>query len=229
MAFGGAGPLHALDLAAELSIGTVIVPPSPGLLCAVGLLLSPWRHDETMSLGLTVDALAGDGMEQKVAELSQRADEQARADGVDPTTVMLKTALDLRYLGQGYEITVPFDGEDLGAAVNTFHVSHRQSYGYDRPLHPVEVMTLRLIASAPPPVTRLPIPNIEVGDPIIGQAEVIIGGASKKVDVVDRARLRPGSRLKGPILIEQPDTTLLIIDQRFELDNHGNLLIEVKP
>ena len=229
MAFGGAGPLHAIDLAQELSIGTVIVPPSPGLLCAAGLLLSPWRHDETMSLGVTADALKGNDLARQLVELTERASEKARDDGVDAKAVSFKTALDLRYLGQGYEITTPLDNLNVSAAVNRFHELHRQSYGYQRRNHPVEIMTLRLIASAAPPVTRLPVPKFEDGDARVGQAEVMMNGRKADVDVVERRRLRPRVRHTGPLLIEQPDTTLLIGDQAFEIDGYGNIRVEVAP
>jgi len=229
MAFGGAGPLHAIDLAQELSIGTVIVPPSPGLLCATGLLLSPWRHDETMSLGVTTDTLKGDDLERQVAELGERASKKAREDGVDANAVSFRAALDLRYVGQGYEITTPLNDSNVSAAANHFHKLHQQSYGYQRRNHAVEIMTLRLIASAAAPVTRLPVPKFEEGDARVGRAEVILHGRKANVEVVERRRLLPGVRRNGPLLIEQPDTTLLIGEQAFEIDGFGNILVEVVP
>jgi N-methylhydantoinase A len=227
LAFGGAGPMHAIDLAEALSMRTVIIPPSPGLLCAIGLLLSPWRHDETLSLGITVADLPTADLYRLVAPLIANVHAQADAEAIDPEQVQVSLTADLRYQGQGHALSVAFDVEDVAAAVEAFHQVHARSYGYDRRDHAVEIVNLRIIGTSPPPAAALPLPRIVEGEPQIGTTLSAIDGTEVIVPVIDRARLVPGSSLIGPALLEQQDTTMLLRHQTARVDAVGNLIIEV--
>ena len=225
-AFGGAGPLHAVDLAAHLDMQTVIIPPSPGLLCAIGLLISPWRHHEVATVGESTATLSERAVSVTMRRLEDRARAQATADGVGHAEVALAAAVDLRYAGQGHPITVPLGGSGLPGAVAAFHGAHRRSYGFDRADHPVECVNVRVIASAPPASTALPLPNFEHGDDhVVGEATVVIAGRPETAPVIERARIGPGCRRFGPALIEQADSTVYVDRREFAVDDVGNLLI----
>ena len=228
-AFGGAGPLHAVDLAAHLDMRTVIIPPSPGLLCAIGLLIAPWRHHEVATVGETTETLSERAVSVVMRRLEDRARAQATADGVGHGEVALAAAVDLRYAGQGHQITVPLGGSGLPGAVTAFHRAHRRSYGFDRADHPVECVNVRVVASAPPVSTALPLPEFERGDdPVVGEAVVVIAGRPETVPVIERARIGPGRRRFGPALIEQEDSTVYVDRREFEVDDAGNLLIVMR-
>ncbi|MBN9306719.1 MAG: hypothetical protein BGO82_13930 [Devosia sp. 67-54] len=230
MAFGGAGPLHAVDLCAELDIETVIVPPSPGLLCAIGLLLAPWRHDETGMVGRDARELQGGDLDAQIAALSERVLAQAALDGVVADAVTLSTALGMRYRGQGHEIFVPFSSDGtLADALDRFHRAHRQSFGYDRRDQPVEVLLLRMHGTAPAPTDRLPLPQIEPGaDPVVARARLWVDARFEDVPVYDRARLAPSTTLHGPLIVEQQDTTLIVGRQSVTVDSLGSLIIRMQ-
>ena len=161
--------------------------------------------------------------------LEERARTQAEADGVETAGIALTSAADLRYAGQGHQLTVPLEGLDLAGAEAAFHAAHRQNYGFDRADHPVELVTLRVIASAPPASTALPLPQpARHEDPMVGEAVVAIDGRSETVSVIERTRLEPGCRLSGPALIEQADTTVYVDRREFAIDEVGNLLIAMR-
>ncbi|MEF2073770.1 hydantoinase/oxoprolinase family protein [Consotaella aegiceratis] len=228
MAFGGAGPLHAVDLCAELGIETVIIPPSPGLLCAIGLLLAPWRHDETGVVGKIADAIPPSDLDALVAELGERVLTVADTDGIDRAAVALSPLLGLRYRGQGHEILVPLGRDGLDPAIEAFHAAHRQSFGYARRDEPVELVLLRMAGTGPAPSTTLPLPMIENdAEPLVAHTPLWIDGDVREVPVYDRTRLVPGSVLTGPLVVEQQDTTLIVGDQTLTVDRFGSLVIRM--
>jgi N-methylhydantoinase A len=152
VAFGGAGPLHACDLADTLAMGTVLVPPEGGVLSAMGLAISDVRRDYVRSLPVSLRDLEGMVGQDAFAELEQEA---TREMGKAAT----ERFVDLRYAGQSYEITVPFEGTDsLG---NRFEEAHGKRYGYAMPDRDMEAVAVRLVATLRviPPVLRRPVPG----------------------------------------------------------------------
>ncbi|MBP0618104.1 hydantoinase/oxoprolinase family protein [Jiella mangrovi] len=228
-AFGGAGPLHAVDLCAEFDVKTLYVPPSPGLLCGIGLLLAPWRHEETAMIGRTAANLPRSLVEETIAENCQRLRAQARRDGIDPETMLVRISLDMRYRGQGHQISTPYDG-DLHRSIRAFHASHKSAFGYDRQEEDVDVVLLRLRGMAPAATHRLPLPNFKLGeDPVIDRSMLWTDGGFVDVPVYDRARLAPGTRLEGPLIVEQQDTTLIVGRQSLTVDEFGGISIGMMP
>lgn len=228
-AFGGAGPLHAVDLCAELDVATLHVPPSPGLLCGIGLLLAPWRHEETAMIGRVADRLPAGLIDERVAALRQRIAAQARGDAIDAATVAIAATLDLRYRGQGHQIPVPYGDGGLEAALEAFHAAHKRAFGYDRRDEAVEVVLVRVAGTGPAPIDRLPLPEIETGaDPLIARSPLFLDGAFVEVPVYDRARLAPGTTLTGPLIVEQQDTTLILGPQTLTVDAFGGITIGMK-
>ena len=223
VAYGGAGPLHATALARELGCAAVIVPPAPGVLSALGLLLAPLRYEALR----TVMAAAGDDLAPVWAELEAEAQgelERQRPDRVAGPAVALRRVADCRYAGQSHELRLDLAaGDDVAAR---FHAAHRAAYGYAMPDEPVVVVTVRVVGEAAPALEALP-RRWDVGDPGPPRArEIGVGGQRVRARVLDRALLEPGDRVSGAALIEQPDTTTLIgPDETAEVDAAGNLLV----
>lgn len=224
-AFGGAGPLHAVDLCAEMDVAVLHIPPSPGLLCGIGLLLAPWKHSETAMIGATADRLSDAAIAERIDGLRRRVDDQAARDAVDIAAVTTNAMLEMRYRGQGHQLSIPH-AHDLAASVEAFHKAHRRAFGYDRRDQSVEVVLARLSGSAPAATDRLPLPANEAGgDPEIARSRLWIDGDWVEVPVYDRARLVPGTTLTGPLIIEQQDTTLVVGTQTLTVDRFGGISI----
>ncbi|WP_102225397.1 hydantoinase/oxoprolinase family protein [Acidimangrovimonas sediminis] len=227
-AFGGAGPFHAIDLAQALGMKTVIIPPSPGLLCAIGLLLSPWRHDESVTVERPIGDLSRAETDALLAPLTAGIARQAAEELITATEVTTLCTADLRYAGQGRSLRVTFDAAAPDAAVEAFHALHQQTYGYARRDQTVELAALHVTGEGPAPSAVLPRPKTVAGNPVVGEASVRLDGQRLTVPVVDRVRLAPGSRITGPALLEQQDSTLLLGYQEARIDSVGNLIIELE-
>ncbi len=237
VAFGGAGPLHATRLLHELGLGEVIVPRSPGLLCAVGLA----GADERLDIAQTVMARLDPGAAPRLADWFRGAARELRArlaaDGINADRATIQASADCRYVGQGHELPIALDGmqvRHLRALAPAFHATHRDRYGHAATGEPVEVVTLRLSA-----VGRLDHPRPAdvargTGDhrPDVhasrGRRPVLLPGARTPVavDVWSRDDLRAGDRLDGPCIVEQLDaTTLVLAGMRAEVGRWGDLRI----
>jgi N-methylhydantoinase A len=256
VAFGGAGPLHAARLARELEIPRVLVPRHPGILCALGLLLS----DLTTNYAQTRLMLLAPEYLERMLETFESLERQASAwferEGVRPEARTLRRTVDMRYAGQNYELAVAFpeadDGPALLAALKVrFERAHEQVYGYVASDEPIQVVTLRLEAAAAvrhargtssdPGSARSIDAASRVGPArrpgawpdaaaaLVERREVWLPEARDFVQcpVYDREKLVPGDRISGPAIVEQMDaTTLVLPDQRTTVDPGLNLLIE---
>lgn len=218
VAYGGAGPLHATALARELGCAAVVVPPWPGVLSALGLLLAPPRHEASR----TVMAAPDDpGLEGLWEDLSA----EAAAEVEGPVTVTRWA--DLRYAGQSHELRLPVDegGADVAALL---HAAHERAYGYAVGDEPVRVVTLRAVAEGEPALATAPPPRPRAGVGAAGgeRRRVGIGHDRVEVELVQRGDLVAGDRLDGPVLIEQPDTTTLLLPgDRAEVAADGALVV----
>lgn len=218
--YGGAGPLHATALAAELGCAAVVVPPAPGVLSALGLLLAPSRYEALR----TVMAPADDA---RLAGIWSALEEEARTElarqrpGAPLST---RRVADCRYPAQSHELRLETDGADDVAAL--FHAAHESAYGYALRSEPVMVVNARAVAEAPPVCDALP-SGWEQGEARPDRRRAI-GVAGGRVDaaVVDRAGLAVGSEIVGPALVEQADTTTLLLPgDRGRVDAAGNLVV----
>jgi N-methylhydantoinase A len=237
LAFGGAGPLHAGALARELGIRTVVVPPSPGLLCALGLLVEDLRVDAVRtSVGpLDVDAL--ERLDKLFTEMEAEAVGWLERERVPAPRRVLERWLDLRYTGQNYELLVPVPAETwtarrLDPLRERFFTMHETAYGYAAPDEPVQVVNARLVARGRPHPPALPKTARAAGDvaaALRGRRPVFFetDGEFVECPVYDRRRLGAGHLVAGPAVVEQFDSTTLIHPgQRAEVDDLGFLLIE---
>jgi N-methylhydantoinase A len=216
VAYGGAGPLHATALARELGCRAVVVPPAPGVLSALGLLLAPARFEASR----TVMAPAEDDLTDAWQALEAQARAELARQGVTGEITLSRLA-DARYTGQSHELRIAADaGEDLAQLL---HHAHRQAYGYAMPDERVLVVTLRVVARGEPILSQPPV-DWDQGEPAPERSREIGGVGVARV--VSRAGLAAGDEVSGPALIEQPDTTTLLAPGEVAVvDDAGNLVV----
>ena len=236
IAFGGAGPLHAAALARDIGIAQVVVPLAPGLNSAFGLLQTDVRHIYVKS---SVGVLAGlpvDAMEDEFQDLEARARADVREEGFDQAEVVLRRQIDMRYLHQGYQLAVdclarPVDEDEKTALKSRFDELHARVYGASAPDEDAEAVTFRAIAEIAVPQLELPPVEAGDGDPSaagIGARELFDfeAGGFVPCRLYDRARLRAGDRIEGAAVIQQFDSTTVVLSgQSATVEAHGNLVI----
>lgn len=238
LAFGGAGPVHAAALAAELDIPRVIVPRNPGNFSAFGLLVADLSRDAVRTQLTPLRPEALDGIRQVYVDLEAQLIEQFAADGFDPGQVVFRRSVDARYVGQAYEVnvTVPVGllaPSDVEALEEAFHAAHAERYGHSAPGEPVELVNFRAIATVPtakPAFPRLERTGSDGAAARIGERPAWFDGSGDPVltPVLDRDQLDAGVVLTGPAIIEEPGaTTVLLPGQRAEVDDLGNIVIAV--
>lgn len=214
--FGGAGGLHACDLARSMEIVTVIFPRDPGVLSALGMLMA----DTFKDYGITV-FLSGRKDDLRVIEDKFRALEQRAKTEFAGTGIKFERFIDARYRRQAHEITIPYAPD----FVKRFHNAHKKMYGYMKPGSDVEVVTLRVRAVARK--TRLDLPLLEKGKSPVRPAKkkIVLGGREKAVNAFERAEFYPGFKFKGPALVFEDTSTLLVMPgYRCEVDGWGNII-----
>jgi N-methylhydantoinase A len=231
--FGGAGPLHGVDLARELSIPIVLVPPHPGITSALGCLLVDIQHDlSTMFLG-RVNAVNPADVEAEFQSLEDEAHERLRAEGVAARDMQLLRHIDMRYVGQWRSMAISTSGQvtDLAPIVERFHTQHAREHNYRRDNAPVEVYRLNVTAIGKVPKPELPKHQLNGKAPApIAKRPVWFQGESDAVPtpVFDRSTLTAGTVIHGPAIIEQLDsTTPLPPGAILEVDAWLNLRITV--
>ena len=237
MAFGGAGPLHAARLARELEIGRVLVPRNPGILCAMGLLLTDLRADFAATRLVRADAKAGPIVAAAFATLAHRAAHWFEEEGIAPADRRIVRTADMRYHGQNYELAVPVpDGPITAHTIELlgqgFAEAHRQRYGFAAEGDPVELVTLRLEAVGTVAKAELrahPEAGPDAATAITGRRPVWQPEAGDFVEtpIYDRDALKPGNRFAGPAIVEQMDaTTLVPPGMTARVDRWLNLILE---
>jgi len=225
-AFGGAGGLHACDLAAALRISQVLVPKFPGALSALGILLSDVVKDYSRTLLVPVDAAARARLEREFRRLEAQARADLRREGFAPARQRLERLLDLRYRGQAYELALPY-ARDF---VRAFHQAHARRYGYADPARSLEVVNVRLRAvgvTEKPALRRARVAGSSPRAARFKRAPVWFDGRRLATDFYIRERLRPGARLRGPAVVaEYSATTVLPPGWRLRVDAYENMVLE---
>ncbi|MDE2933153.1 MAG: hydantoinase/oxoprolinase family protein [Chloroflexota bacterium] len=221
VAFGGAGPLHACELAAELGIGQVLVPRHAGVLSAVGIATAP----EVIERGQGLLISLGPEAASSVGETAQALEEGARADlqAAGGKLTELTWAADVRYRGQAHELRVSIDLPAPDTIASAFHAAHEREYGFSTPERSVELVALRCRAQG---ATRT-LPEL-VADTTAdtGEPEAITLAGGIRAVHASRASLGVGSTLGGPAVITQPDATTFIPEGwQATVDASGNLLV----
>jgi N-methylhydantoinase A len=228
VAFGGAGPLHACDLAAALEIPRVLVPCYPGALSAMGILRADVTKGFSRTILLSVHDIsrARQKFRDAFATLDRAGRKEMRAEGFDGNAVRIERGLDMRYSGQSYDLTVPFAGNFIDA----FHRAHEQRYGYSDRTRSCEVVNVRSRFIGRTPKSALP--RIETGGAgasraSIAKSKVAFAGRRYTATVYDRPRLRAGNRIPGPAIVtEYSATTFIPPAWTARVDEYGNIILE---
>ena len=239
VAFGGAGPMHAGRLALDLGIPTLLVPLTPGVNSALGLLMSDVKHDYVRSKLAPMQELQPLDINTLFDQLMRQAREDLAKEGFVGQDIVLTPLLDLRYAGQGYELTVscpppPLKAEDMQLVQERFHQVHEQAHGHKAESEPVELVSVRLVSEGRVPQMQLsPFkPNgKDVSHARTGERRIFFGRALdfQATPIYDRGRLGPGNELAGPAVVEQLDTTTVIHpEQQARVDDYNNLIITAK-
>jgi N-methylhydantoinase A len=236
VAFGGAGPLHAAEVAAELDMRQVIVPPHPGLLSARGLLDADVRGDFAMTCLVPADRAGLEPLAAARSELLLRAEEWRQAERLAAGDVRREWRVDQRYAGQSFELGVEIPDVSCGiaeiaVAVAAFHQRHEAVNGYAMPDHPVEIVNFRLAVIATRPLAPL--------EPASGSSAAKGAAARRPVwfraagfidtPIYQRSAVGPGDRIAGPAIVEQMDsTTVMPPGWSATVAAEGSLLMELQ-
>lgn len=229
VAFGGAGPLHACDLAEMLSIPCVLVPENPGLLSALGVLLSDVVKDYSRTVMLPHTEITPERVERLFIPLQARGREDLQAEGFSPSAIRFARYLDLRYVGQSFELSVPWSAN----VVQEFHRAHEQRYGYADRTRAVELVTVRVRAwgETEKPSFRAresagPKPSPSA---MWARRQVYFSTRAEETTFYRREELAPGNILDGPaVVLEYSATTIIPPAWRALVDAFGNLILRHK-
>ena len=234
VAYGGAGPLHANALAELMGSFPVIVPPAPGLLCAIGDLVADFRDEFAQTyIRLLADA-SGTEVADILDGLGGHATAWLEGEGIAGDAQRVIHTADMRYHRQGYEIPVALDPADvrangLGDLEERFNAMHEQLYGFRMPGTACEIVNLRAVGYGAVPKPELPVGQVGSSDAsgaIVDEHEVVFDGKRLPTKIYDRAKLQPGAVLDGPAIVTEFDSTTVVLPgYRASVDANFNLLI----
>jgi N-methylhydantoinase A len=237
MAFGGGGPLHAARLAKELDMKRVLVPRNPGILCAMGLLLTDLRADFAATKLLPLAPESVGEVAEGFAALTARAEDWFAHEEIAPANRVLTRTADMRYKGQNYELAVtlpegPVTEATLDALAQGFAELHKQRYGFVAEGEAVQIVTLRLEATGlvqKATLVRHPDAGPDASAARTGERPVWFPEAQDFVatPIYSRDELKPGNRFAGPAIVEQMDTTTVVPPgMTAHVDPYLNLILE---
>jgi N-methylhydantoinase A len=247
--FGGGGPVHAGQLARELGMRRILVPRNPGILCALGLLLTDLRHDFSLTRRMRLEAESIDAIRSSIEKLRDDAELWFEKEGVVSERRRVIASADMRYVGQNYELNVALPDLTnnlalLDALSANFNHAYAQLYDYTAPQEAIELVTLRVEASGvvdKPQLHANADAGIDARDAITGTREVYIqsaapetgsetgkiAGSFVETQIFARDLLHSGNRIEGPAVVEQMDSTTFILPgQLATVDPYLNLVIE---
>jgi N-methylhydantoinase A len=233
LAFGGAGPVHAGRIARELGMAGMIVPLYPGVYSAIGLVMSDVKHDYVQSKMAPLADVTPADVNAMFARLTAQAAEELRDDGFPPQQIRIQRALDMRYAGQGYEITMPcsdgLEGNALPILRKQFDDQHRTMFGHAAPEEPVEIVSYRVrgLGLVPPvEMPRFKSTGARLDDALRGRRPVRFDGEDVACPIYQREKLDVGLVLTGPAILDQFDcTTVIYPGQAAQVDEYKNLIV----
>jgi N-methylhydantoinase A len=234
VAYGGAGPLHANALAKLMGSFPVIVPPAPGLLCAIGDLVADFRDEFAQTyIRLLVDASGAD-VAEILDGLGARATDWLDGEGIPADARRVAYSADMRYHRQGYEIPVALEPDEirsdgLADLEERFNGLHEQLYGFRMPGTACEIVNLRAVGYGAVPKPELPVGEAGSADAsgaVVEEHDVVFDGERVPTKIYDRAKLEPGATLEGPAIVTEFDSTTVVLPgHRAAVDVNYNLLI----
>ncbi len=215
VAFGGAGPLHACEIAREVGIPKVVVPLYPGLFSAIGTLQAPRRHDLVQTYLRRVGQVERAALAAQFDGLVGRARELIGAEHITGSASwIIERHVDLRFEGQLFDLAVPMEDDTSFSAEtieNRFRMRHAEVYGYDLPEHNVEIVNLRVVARSPDAAsTRVRAPTEQGRQPRRRRPVVAADGTSAAIPVIPRQDLGASERVEGPAIVEDFGATVLL-------------------
>ena len=213
--FGGAGPLHGAAVAHELSIPSCIVPPNPGTFSAFGCLLVDIRHDLSSMFLARADRVDAIKIEEAFRRLESEARERLAAEGISTEAMALQRTIDMRYLGQWRSLPVDVDAiiTSVDLIVERFHERHQLVHRYRRDRTPVEIYRLNVVALGVGPKIELPRGEGVSNDPLpVGARSIYFDGEPRAIEtpIYSRDDCGPETRILGPAVVDQFDSTVLI-------------------
>ena len=236
VAFGGAGPVHAYQVAKLLGIEKVVCPLGAGVMSSIGMLVAPKSFDSVQSYISRLDDVDWDHVNSLYEAMESRASELLSEAGVAVEDITIVRSADMRYVGQGFEIVVPVPDGKLGPdrrewLASTFNQTYESLFGRSLTEVPVEAITWRLSASEPAPRPDIRFASVDGTDypkGVKGDRPVYITEEGRFVDctVLDRYSLKPGAAMNGPAIVEERESTVFIgPDATFSIDGHRNLVM----
>jgi N-methylhydantoinase A len=239
--FGGAGPMHGSPLARELAIPRLLVPPTPGILCALGMLVADLRHDLVRTHLAAHTELSAEAARAVFDPMLDEARHLLAADRVPAERQRIETRVDMRYIGQSYELPIPvagFTADDWAGLALAFHAEHARRFGHSDPKAPVEVVSFAVTATGLIDTPELPRPPAggkePPGEARSGKRRVHFemsapgGGNWAECPVFRREALLAGNEIAGPAIIEEVSaTTVLYPGDRARVDAIGSLVVEI--
>jgi N-methylhydantoinase A len=230
VAFGGAGPLHAVAIARDLDIPTVVIPPLPGHYSAFGMLVSDVRHDYVRTCFGRLDEVAPDTLAAMIAEMSDEGRALLKEEGLPSDAISAEPFFDLRYAGQEFTLRVPVSPDEISpdglrAVRARFDDMHEARYGHVAKDEAVEVVNVRLVATG-----RRDTPDLDAAP--AGVRPVGFAGASgcvlRDATVWRREQLAPGTRITGPAIVEEYASTVVVDDgDLVTVGDLGELVVHV--
>jgi len=236
LAFGGGGPMHAAELARDLGVKKVIIPVSPSVFSAWGMLMTDLRHDYIHTYIKLLNTMDLAEMNGKWREMEQNSIEQFRKENVSEEKIVFNRFADLRYIGQEHTVKVPvptdeWDELDIVKVMEQFHNMHEQVYSFNLPESAVEIVNLHLTSFGivdKPAISEMKESGAAVSEAKIEERNVYFHQIGwYKTPIYDRAKLARGHEVEGPAIIEeQSASTVLMEGQKLSVDAFGNLIIE---
>jgi N-methylhydantoinase A len=227
---GGGGPVHATALARELGMRRVIVPLHPGVLSAAGLLAAPVEHEAALAFNAPVAEVSKAALAESYAGLDARCASLMALERVPRASVERHYLADVCYIGQSYHLEVPVDmtGDTLEKLTRDFYAAHDRIYGHSAQ-GPIKLVNLRAVHQAQTDGTHAALRyEASPGVALKGVRRILTAesGGFVEAQVYERSRMRPGTRLEGPAIVEQGDTTTVLEPGwRGAVDERGSLIL----
>jgi N-methylhydantoinase A len=229
VAYGGAGPMHAVELAYELEIGEILIPRFPGTFSAWGMLQSDIRSDFTASFFFPAEQVDPAAVRKVCQSLQDQGRTLLEQEQVAPDDMIFALAADLRYVGQENTLSISFANDSsVPNTLKAFHSAHERRFGHAQPNNPVEFVNLRLAAVGRLARERQAFASTpQLASPVIGERDLIFGGQTLRANIFNRALFTDQTRYFGPAVIEEESaTTFVPPGYGLRLDDWGNLLIQ---
>jgi N-methylhydantoinase A len=226
LSFGGAGGMHAADLARRLSIPEVFIPANPGILSAFGMVISDYLQEYAQTVLVPAAEFTPEYAAATFTELEERGRQAMRDEGVAPEEIHISRFVDMSYIGQSFELIVPF----TTAFIDEFHRRHEQRYGYEDSARPTQVVNVRIRVAGPSGTSYHPAIVLEhrgnARQAQVDSIRMFVNGQWQEAPVYDRQQFHAGDVFHGPALVaEYSATTVVPGDFGARIDNQQNIIL----